>query len=653
MSGIAGLWNLDGRPVEPALLAAIGSRQSHRGPDGEGRWLEGPIGLSCQTLRATRQCAPESLPLVHASGAVAVFDGRLDNCDDLLSSLRSPGLCADSSDAAFVLAAYDSYGDRFVEHLNGDFALGVFDPRKQQLLLARDAIGIKPLHYCLVGDTFVFASEIKSLFAHPQVVVAPNDEALAGFLLRGYEYGTEGHTFFKNVFSVPPAHLAAVTRQRLTTRQYWDFDTSRQVRLGSFAEYSEAFTEHFTRAVRRRLRTSSPTAVSVSGGLDSSSIFCVAQQESRRPAGVHAPIGISHMAPEGSTADERCFLLDIEREYGVEIDRIPGGAPGVMNQARDELWHVEAPFLDALGNRHHEFMRAARRRGVRLLLGGHWGDQVLCDRSYLVDLALRLRWITLWTHLRELPRWYAGVERPGFTRAFLHELLRDHSPRALLAMAKKIRARTKPPIVGAPVYTAAFRQKGVERTSPTHRRGGSPGTAHAKALYADVRNGYNVLCMESNDKAAAMYGLEMAFPFLDRDLLSFLMAIPGEMQTWNGVPKALLRAGLRAAVPASILARCGKADFTDLMNEGMEREHPQVSDCLQAPGLAFAWGYVERADTISELNRLDGRVSGPDGWAAWGLQELVSLELWLQVFFGNSFESSTGKGARMNHAGPH
>ena len=635
MSGIAGLWNLDRRPVEPALLAAIGSRQSHRGPHGDGSWIDGSIGLSCQTFRAARQPAVETLPLVHASGAVAVLDGRLDNRDELLSLLRSPGLFADSSDAAFVLAAYDSYGDRFVEHLNGDFALGVFDPRKQQLLLARDAIGIKPLHYCLVGDTFVFASEIKSLFAHPQVVVAPNDEALAGFLLRGYEYGTEGRTFFMNVCSVPPSHLVAVTRQGVTTRPYWDFDTSRQVWLGSFAEYSEAFTEHFTRAVRRRLRTASPAAVSVSGGLDSSSIFCVAQQESRRRAGVHAPIGMSHLAPEGSSADERRFLLDIEREHHVEIDRVPGGAPGVMNHARDELWHVEAPFVDALGNRHHEFMRAARERGVRLILGGHWGDQVLCDRSYLVDLARRWRWITVWTHLRELPRWHADVARPGFTRAFAREFLRHCSPRALLAMAKTIRTRTQSTIAGAPAYSAAFRQKAPALTSRPHRHSGSPGTAHAKALYAEVRNGYHVLCMESSDKAAAMYGLEVAFPFLDRDLISFLMAIPGEMQTWNGVPKALLREGLRAAVPASILARRDKGDYTDLMNDGAERDLDQVTDCVQTPGLAIALGYVERETTIAELNRLQGGMRAGDGRAAWGLQELLSLELWLQVFFGN------------------
>jgi hypothetical protein len=115
------------------------------------------------------------------------------------------------------------------------------------------------------------------------------------------------------------------------------------------------------------------------------------------------------------------------------------------------------------------------------------------------------------------------------------------------------------------------------------------------------------------------------------------------MQTWKGVPKAFLRTGLRAIVPASILARCGKADFTDLMNEGIAQEHRQVSDCLQSPGLAVARGYVERDATISALNRHDGRVSGADGLAAWNVQELLSLELWLQVFFRSSFDNALGR----------
>jgi asparagine synthase (glutamine-hydrolysing) len=649
MSGIAGIWNRDGRRADPEQLSAIGARQAHRGPDGEGHWVRGAVGLTCHILRATPQSLDEVQPLVHPSGAVAVFDGRLDTRGELLAALHAPGLCPESSDAAFVLAAYDAYGDGFVDHLNGDFALALFDPRRERLLLARDAIGIKPLHYCFVRDTFLFASEIKCLLEHPDVSTAPSDDTLADFLIRGGAPGTGGRTFFEGIFTVPPSHVAVVTGRGFVTRRYWDFDLDRQVRLGSFGEYAEAFAHHFTVAVRRRLRTSQPAAVSVSGGLDSSSIFCVAQRGSLHAAGVHAPVGLSHMSPEGSPADERRFLLEIERAYGVAINRIPGGFPGVMGQSRNELWHVEAPFLDGLGNRLHVLLQATRERGTRVLLGGQWGDQVLCERGYLVDLTRRFRWKTVWTHLQEYRRWHEDVENPGFTREFRRELIRFHAPATLVAAVKRLRSILRPSAASVRWYTDAFSQRATEPEWRQSIPAQSRGSAHAQSLYREVRNSYHVLCMESNDKAAAMYGLEMAFPFLDRDLLSFLMAVPGDMQTWKGIPKAFLRQGLRHIVPEPILARRGKADFTDLMNEGMERDLSEMTRCLRSPGLAVQWGYVKRDATNTELNRLKGRIGGPDSTVAWTLQELLSLELWLQVFFG----ADTEKGKALNHAGSH
>src|SRR5262249_17174800 len=245
-----------------------------------------------------------------------------------------------------------------------------------------------------------------------------------------------------NVFSVLPAHLAVVTRDRFAARRYWDFDTSGRIRLASFNEYAEAFAEHFGRAVRRRLRTSRPPAVSVSGGLDSSSIFCVAQRQGPQTAGQCAALGLSYISPDGSLADERRFLLDIEHACGASILRIPCAEPGVMRRAREELWHVEAPLLDGLGNRLHTLLQPPRtllesavaRRG-RVVLPGHWGDQVLCERNYLLDLARHFQWITVWKHLRELPRWYADVEHPGFTQAFFRELIRAHAPRFLVDAA--------------------------------------------------------------------------------------------------------------------------------------------------------------------------------------------------------------------------
>lgn len=647
MSGITGIWNLDGRPLESALLAAMSSRQSHRGPDEAGRWVEGPVGLACQMLRVAPESAAGFQPVVHRSGVVAVFDGRIDNREDFLSAFTKRDLSADSSDAALVLAAYDALGERFVERLNGDFALGVFDPRRRRLLLARDPIGIRPLHYCFARETFLFASEIKCLLAHPQVSAAPDEDALADFLLHGYV--PDGRTFFKNICTVPPAHLTLLTLRGFTTRRYWDFDTTRHIRFGSFGEYAEGFNCHFAQAVRRRLRTSGTAAVAVSGGLDSSAIFCVAQRESRHGAGIQAPMGLSQLAPAGSRADEQAFLLDIERDYGAAIERVSDGVPGIMRQARDELWHVEAPFLDALGNRHHEFLRAVSQRGVRVLLSGHWGDQMLCEQRYLVDLARRFEWTTVWAHLKEYPRWYDDVERPGFTREFFRDLVRHHAPDVMVTLARRFRAKEKPPLPALAWYTGSFRLHGNGPRSRPAVPGGPRVAAHAQSMYREVRNSYHVLCMESNDKAAAMYGMEMAFPFLDRDLLSFLMAIPGEMQTWKGISKALLREGLRGVVPASILERRGKADFSDLTNSGMERDLPQVIECVRSPGTAIELGYVERHAIITELQRLNGRIRGPDCSVAWALQELLSLELWLEVFVTNSHSAAEPQLKRPAH----
>jgi asparagine synthase (glutamine-hydrolysing) len=138
--------------------------------------------------------------------------------------------------------------------------------------------------------------------------------------------------------------------------------------------------------------------------------------------------------------------------------------------------------------------------------------------------------------------------------------------------------------------------------------------------------------MEWNNKAAALQGLEIAFPFLDRDLLAFLFAIPGEVQSWNGVPKAILREALRGVLPSAIAQRRTKADFTDLVNAGTDRDFPQLEDCLRH-GLAVQFGYVQEEVLAEEFARLKDQIQGRNCEVAWKLADLVGLEQWLEVFF--------------------
>lgn len=632
MSGILGIWNLDGRPVEGAILARLSATLAHRGPDAEGLWVQGSVGLASRLFRVTPESSTEIQPLVHSSGAVVVFDGRLDNREELLKDLKScSAISAASPDPALVLAAYEAFGDRFPERLSGDFALGLFDPRRQQLLLARDAIGARPLYYYRTSDIFIFASEIKAILAHPQIPSRPNDPVLADFLMGG-DRDTPEMTCFEDVFSLPPAHLSALTTRGFVTRRYWDFDPTRRTRLGSFEEYTEAFRQYFEQAVQRRLRSAYPVVVSVSGGLDSSSLFCLAETlRQRDPA--HAPplLGISYTSADGTPSDEKAFLLEIERAYDTAIERLPMDSPGFMNGAREAVWHSETPDLDEQWNTMHRFLITARERGARVLLTGHWGDQVLFSRAYLIDLFHRPAWCTLRAHLKEFGRWMTDADPRAIRQRFLLDLLQCHLPDALRPFLRTLQTKRH-----LPWYTERFRRAARLRTTPQRVIRTTFPTLHSQSLYEEARSHRHVQCMEWNNKVASVHGLEMAFPFLDRDLLSFLMSIPGEMQTWNGVPKALLREAMRGVLPEAIVHRTWKADFTHHVNEGMQRDYPQLVHCLLAGGLAVQRGYLKENVLRKKLIRLQTRIQGPTCEIAWRLSALVGLELWLQVFDGKN-----------------
>jgi asparagine synthase (glutamine-hydrolysing) len=139
--------------------------------------------------------------------------------------------------------------------------------------------------------------------------------------------------------------------------------------------------------------------------------------------------------------------------------------------------------------------------------------------------------------------------------------------------------------------------------------------------------------MEWNNKVAAMHGLETTFPFLDRDLLSFLMSIPGEILTRNGVPKGLLREAMRGILPDPIVNRTWKADFTQIVNEGMLLDYPQLIDHLESDPAAARWGYLDKGVMQTLLPKLRQQLHSRTAEAAWTLSDLLGLELWLRTFF--------------------
>lgn len=606
---------------------------SHRGSDGEGQRIDGPVGFACQHRWVTLEEIGERQPLVGRGGVMLIMDGRLDNRDELLPLLRLPGSV---SDATFALAAYEAWQDGFAERLNGDFALAVFDLSRQRLLLVRDSIGMRPLYYFRSDRLFAFASEIKALLAHPDIPLRPDAEGIADYMLTcSRPLDRQDITCFAGISALPPAHFAVSTVKQTVTRRYWDFDVDRPIRLRSFNEYVEAFRERFAEAVRRRIRSAYPVAVAVSGGLDSSSIFCQAERL-RRSGATNCPAvaGISHPGAEGSDADESRYLADIERDYGVEIQRFAiEPLIGLVQGADEQIRASEAPLIEYMWGRSRELHQRAAAGGARVLLTGDWGDQVLFSSTYLVDLFHQFRWREIRRHTREYSRWVGAAEARVLTRRFPVDLARNDMPRRLVSPLKWARRRLLGVDRPKPWFSDAFLRRGLRFASRPATIGDGFHSAQARSIYLEARSKYHVHVMEWHNKIGALLGLDAAVPFLDRELLAFLMAIPGEVQNQNGVPRGLLREAMRGVLPESVRTRRGKADFSYIVNRGVAQDLSVISQTLSSDSLGVGLGYVDAARLAPAVARwsADG-FAGPDCENSWDLADLFGLEVWLHVF---------------------
>ena len=633
MSGIFGVFNLDEGPVDRALVARMNSALAHRGPDDDSVTFDRSAALGCRLMRTTPESMSEAQPVVRASGTTLVFDGRLDNRDTLIAELRAHCDVADgTSDAELASWSYEIAGAEFARHLLGDFALAVFDPRTRCLVLARDAMGVRPLYYRNGPARVAFASEIKALLADPAFPARPNDQLLAELILRQTHRQTpDGSTLFSDVRHVPRGHVVVLTQARSRVHQYWDFDAHVSAAGASFDECAEEFRRLFRRAVERRLRAVHPTAIAVSGGLDSSAIFCAACEA----ASPNALVGLTYTTRDGSASDESAFVTEIERAYRRPIERIDTPLEGLLFRSAEIVRWTEAPMLDGQWFRGDRLMRAITRRHARTLLSGHWGDQLLFEQAYLIDLLFSGGWGTMRRHLHEYSKWFPDAAGDEFRKQLRADLLEYGLPRWLRDVLRRARRSWTSAPPWDSWYCERFRaaaRRDVFTYTPTWQGA----TAQATALYREVRSQYHEFCLEWNNKMGAAYGVEPAFPFLDRDLVQFLMCLPGELLVRDGVPKAILRRAFDGIVPRAILTRRTKADFTGDVNRAARQDHPALMTMLGRDPHVVELGYID-GDRLKRGLVAAGPALQRSGSSVVSCRvaAVVALELWLREFIGS------------------
>ncbi len=631
MSGIVALFHLDGRPVEPATLDRLAHPIGHRAVDGLKMWCQGSTGLAHLHLQTTPTSCNEVQPVGCPQELAISFDGRLDNREELITKLYGASTrdLENLSDAACALAAYRESGESFAQHLKGDFATAIVDGAQQKLLLARDIMGLRPLYYVQTQKTFLAASEIKSILAYPGFKTRPDDDVLADLLLAGDPYEKE-RTCFAGIARVLPGHTVVVTPEKVRSFQHWDFDTTRQIRCASIEEYAERLRALFEQAVQRRLRSSHPVAVQVSGGLDSSAILCQAEMLKKAGASVAPCIGISMTFPQGSDADEKRYLTEIESSHNVTIRKLAFRRLGLEDEEK-YLWQAELP--DPQWNTKTRMLDAAQEMACRCVLDGYFGDQMLSGFGYLVDLARSFRWLQLRRDFSELGRWMLEVGPGGLNRELGLTLVQGLVPRKFVRTLRRYRGMPKS---RQPAwYSEAFRANAFRRYIDSNQPPRHHYSQHGRTSYEFLTSRTRLNLVEADNKLSAMRGLQMEYPFMDMDLVQFLMAIPGSVVNWKGAPKGLFRHAMKGILPEAIRQRRWKADFTVLNSDAVARDFSKFQNYLRFNSLAVAFGYMDRAQVQREF--VDPKLEVADSLPALQASRAVALELWLRAFFRSEY----------------
>ncbi|MCM3874363.1 MAG: lasso peptide isopeptide bond-forming cyclase [Pyrinomonadaceae bacterium] len=645
MSAIFGWHYLDGRPVSRAGLERMATVLAHRGPDGYAAWCAGSVGLGHRMLHTTPESLSERLPFRDINGDyVITADARLDNRQELIGELRLAGLsCGAETDSQLILAAYRLWGEACAERLLGDFAFAIWDAPARTLFCARDHFGVKPFYYYFAPQrTFVFATEIKALWTVDEVPYELNEVRLGDHLADVFV--DPESTFYQGIVRLPPAHSMRVRDGKVITKRYWALDPTRKVELKSNDEYAEAFREVFTESVRCRLRTSDSVGSMLSGGLDSSSITCVARNLlTGAPASQLKTFStIFDAVPE---CDEREFINPVLKENGVDPHFITGNEQGPFGCLAQLHWHQDQPTFGPNFSMIWSVYQAVGAQGVRVLLDGHDGDTTVSHgERYLHEVARAGRWLRLRAELKPLAK-QQGVSSWEALWAFgwkygINPTINNHhalrfARRVWRGARRRVTSDSAEPAQRTgwrellnPAFASQINMS--ERYQAWRQTTSKTARTEREAHYRMLGHPMQAFALELHDSAAGAFSIEKRYPFWDKRLVEFCLALPSQQKLNNGWTRVVMRRAMTGILPPQVQWRTAKTDFAPSLVYGLRAfEREQLDEIIiRNPGVIE--GYID----ISALRRAYGRFleqeSETDSTDLFAIWKSASLALWLQ-----------------------
>jgi asparagine synthase (glutamine-hydrolysing) len=493
-------------------------------------------------------------------------------------------------------------------------------------------MGVKPLAYYRTNDVFAFASEMKALFCVPGVPRVI-DEVQAAMLLEESLDDAE-RTLFQGVLRPPAGHSLTVAKGRTRLWRYWAPDAAREIRLSSDEEYAQQFRDVFSEAVRCRLRTQQPIGTALSGGLDSSSITCMARDLLRLSSGpaLHSFSAIfPSLPPEWlRVVDERRFMNEVILAGGIEPHFVRVDNVSPLHEVDRMMWHFDQASIAYNMYMHWALFGAAQSAGCRVFLDGLDGDTTVCHGMGLLDDMLaagcwdafaqevkalahraggtprRLLHRHAFAHLAQLARtgeWKRWAKGVGQLRKHFHLSLWQCARSSLLSPLVLQPARTALRQRGHPLthWTASRLVEHVRRQQRAHDTTDREVTAsssrheHARSFLRPIHQH----ALELVDKAAAPFALEPRYPFFDRRLIEFCVALPMEQRLSRGWTRAILRRAMTDVLPREVQWRPGKQDLSPNFQLGLLGRDRALVDSAVLGGASA----VRRIADVTALRR--------------------------------------------------
>lgn len=561
MSGIAGIIHFDGRPAERAVIEAMTSAMAYRGPDGISHYVCGNVALGHCMFCTTPESLEETQPLTNEDESVVlVMDGRVDNWEELRMALLSEGArLRTRSDAELVLRAYERWGEGSVSRIDGDFALVIWDERLRRAFCARDRLGNKPFNYHWDGRTLIFASDVNAIVSMPGIDADLNEGMLAEYL--GFEFLSRDETFWKGIHRLVASHHMAVTRTALRIERYWAPDQHTDLLYKNEREYVDHYRNLLEDVVRRLARSQATVACEVSGGLDSSAIFAVAEnlrQKQRLPA----------PGLEGYTLDfsfdADANELEYSRAVGIHLSKpIHEVAPTQMPLSwyRDCARRSgEVPSTPTNANS-LGLQAKASAQGCRVMLHGLGGDEWLeGGRKYYADAMAARRW----GELLKIVRADAAIVglNTSLWWAFRHGLV-ELLPETFKQRLRSLRASDATTFDKqawlTPDLQNVLRERRERYNSSMPLRGRR--REHRRQSYF-LYHPYLALVRDLVERQASSMGIEARGPFFNSELIQFSFSVPERYRLRGHMNKYLHRTALSGLLPDAVLMRTTKAEFS-------------------------------------------------------------------------------------------